>query len=588
MRALEGAEPQPRPLRLFGVPQGSGFGPSSYTEAPSGEPAILSAVMRADNSPFDLCRVLLSLLEKVCKFDTALNHTPGLAISVVPVLTEMLSEFGDCCGPGGGAGPGGGGGASGGDLARGWTEEPVALVQRMLLRSVLHLMSLGVGQGEALPDPLRQNMADLLRATLKIRGGLERQADPFAPRPKRTVQEVREEFSFSRQLHRSLLLPELLEGVLRMLLGCLQASAPNPFYLGQAVELVQEFIRHRGLELLEAAVLGLENVKGGAQRGGEVAVGTGTGDRARALVSGVVRIISAVKKAKAEQLHQTVCARRRHRRCQYSHFLHHHRDLSGLPVSAFRQASRRNPFEDEDRDDGDGEGDGEGAPYPERCCCLAACSHRCLRLLKLLPPGGPASLEILAGLQAVGVCCCMDPRSVVGPLLGAFRAPGLRPYQALVLGVLSRLVLEQLGGGQLSERARQAACNICSADGGDPAHAPLSPAHRGPAQGVLANREADDALWKWEALRVYQCLAFGEDPHLALQTAGHVCQLALRGNAAVQWQLYAHVFGPALQRGVELAHRAHEPPGSAPQGRDLPVEVLQVYLQTLPVLLKSR
>ncbi|XP_035260055.1 lysosomal-trafficking regulator-like isoform X3 [Anguilla anguilla] len=592
MSALERAEPQPRPPRLFGGPQGPGS--SSHAEAP-GEPAALSAVVRSDNSPFDLCRVLLSLLEKVCKFDTALNHNPGLAVGVVPVLTEMLTEFGDCCGPGGGAG----GGAV--DLARGWTEEPVALVQRMLLRSVLHLMSLGVGQGEALPDHLRQNLADLLRATLKIRSGLERQADPFAPRPKRTVQEVRDDFSFSRRLHRALLLPELLEGVLRVLLGCLQASAPNPFFLGQAVELVQEFVRHRGLELLEAAVLGLE-APGGPR---DPAVEAQAGDRARALVGGVVRIVSAVKKAKAEQLHQSVCARRRHRRCQYSHFLHHHRDLSGLPVSAFRRASRRNPFEDEE---GEGaEEEEEGTPYPERCCCLAACCHRCLRLLQRLPAGGPASLEILAGLQAVGVCCCMDPRWVVGPLLAAFRAPGLRPYQAHVLAVLSRLVLEQLGGGQLSERARQAACNICSVDSGSllpglrealggpagpapsPSPASLGPACRGQAQGVLADREADDALWKWEALRAYQELAFGEDPQLALQTAGHVCQLVVRGNAAVQWQLYTHVFGPALQRGVDLAHCAHELGGSAPPpAQALPVEVLQVYLQTLPALLKSR
>ncbi|KAJ8365985.1 hypothetical protein SKAU_G00148160 [Synaphobranchus kaupii] len=583
MSALERAEPQPRP-RLFGGPQGPGS--SSFSEAP-GEPAVLSAVVRADNSPFDLCRVLLSLLEKVCKFDTALNHNPGLAVSVVPALTEMLTEFGDCCGPGGGAG---------GDLARGWTEEPIALVQRMLLRSVLHLMSLGVSQGEALPDHLRQNLTDLLRATLKIRSGLERQADPFAPRPKRTLQEVRDEFSFSRRLHRALLLPELLEGVLRVLLGCLQVSASNPFFLGQAVELVQEFVRHRGLELLEVAVLGLEAP--GAER--DPAVGAQTADRARALVGGVVRIISAVKKAKAEQLHQSVCARRRHRRCQYSHFLHHHRDLSGLPASAFRLASRQNPFEDEEQGE---EGEGEGAPYPERCCCLAACAHRCLRLLRRLPAGGPASLEILAGLQAVGVCCCMDPRSVVGPLLAAFRAPGLRPYQTHVLAVLSRLILEQLGGGQLSERARQASCNICTLEeplGGTPpppsSSSSLSPSSRGQgqAQGVLPNREADDALWKWEALQAYQELAFGGDPQLALQTAGHVCQLALRGNAAVQWQLYAHIFNPALQRGVDLAHRAHELEGSAPppsaqaNAQAPPIEVLQVYLQTLPALLKTR
>ncbi|XP_036404355.1 LOW QUALITY PROTEIN: lysosomal-trafficking regulator-like [Megalops cyprinoides] len=585
MSALEKAERHPR---LFSSRV-------TDSEAPT-DPAALSVFIRADNSPFDLCRVLLSLLEKVCKFDTSLNHNPALAVSVVPTLTDMLTEFGDCCGPGGG---GAGGGA---DLAGGWTEEPIALVQRMLLRTVLHLMSLGAGQGEAPPDRLRQNLTDLLRATLKIRACLERQADPFAPRPKRTLQEVLEDFSFSRYRHRAMLLPDLLEGVLQILLSCLQSSAANPFFFSQAVELLHEFVRHRGLELLEAGVLRLEAL--GCR---DPAVSGEAADRARELVGGVTRIVSAVKKVKAEQLHQSVCARRRHRRCQYSHFLHHHRDLSGLPASAFRQAAPRGPFEEEEGEEDAAKG--TEAAYPERCCCLAAFAHQCLRLLERLPPGGSTSLQVLAGLQAVGVCCCMDPRSVVGPLLHAFRAPGLRSYQAHVLAILGRLLLEQLGGGRLSERARQASCNICEADGGhlprpdddapagdgDPVPASSSPSPSCRPQGILPNRGAEDALLKWAALEAYRDLAFGEDRQLSLQIAGHVCHLALRGNAAVQWQLYTRIFSPALQRGVELAHRAHEAavssasaPACSSGGQSLPVEVLQVYLQALPALLKSR
>ncbi len=119
-----------------------------------------------------------------------INHNPGLAVSVVPTLTEILTEFGDCCGPGGG----GGGGID--ELAGGWTEEPIALVQRMLLRTILHLMFVDVGQNETLPDNLRRSLTDLLRATLKIRTCLEKQADPFAPRPKKTLQEIQEDFPF--------------------------------------------------------------------------------------------------------------------------------------------------------------------------------------------------------------------------------------------------------------------------------------------------------------------------------------------------------------------------------------------------------
>ncbi|KAM3863351.1 lysosomal-trafficking regulator [Diretmus argenteus] len=558
------------------------------------DPAAMSIFNRMENSPFDLCHVLLSLLEKVCKFDMSINHNPGLAISVVPTLTEILTEFGDCCGPGGV------GGAGAEELAGGWTEEPIALVQRMLLRTILHLMSVDISQSETLPDSLRRSLTDLLRATLKIRSCLDRQSNPFAPRPKKTLQEVQDDFSFSRYRHRALLLPELLEGVLQVLLGCLQASTPNPFFFSQALELIHEFVQHRGLELFEATVLRLE----GLGRARDSEVGGEASERLRGLIAGVLKIISAVKKAKSEQLHQSVCARRRHRRCEYSHFLHHHRDLSGLPVSAFKQAARRNPFEEE----GDGKEGvvGDAVRYPERCCCLAACAHQCLRLLQRLSPSGPAVLQVLAGVQAVGICCCMDPCSVVGPLLHAFQAPGLRSYQSHILSVLGRLILDQLGGGQPSEKAKLASCNICTLDSsqlpsleetlqqGDPSATSPSLSYR--SQGILpSGGGAEDMLWKWDALEAYQELVFGEDWQLSQQIAGHVCHLTLRGNAIVQWQLYTHIFNPVLQRGVELAHHAQQlgvstvcTQACSYHAQCLPVEVLLIYLQTLPALLKSR
>ncbi|XP_056326307.1 lysosomal-trafficking regulator isoform X1 [Danio aesculapii] len=585
LEAMGTIEPSQPHLRLFG----------SHTMDPNmlSDPTTLSIFNRMENSPFDLCHVLLSLLEKVCKFDMTINHNPGLAVSVVPTLTEILTEFGDCCGPSGG----GGGGID--ELAGGWTEEPIALVQRMLLRTILHLMFVDVGQNETLPDNLRRSLTDLLRATLKIRTCLERQADPFAPRPKKTLQEIQEDFSFSRYRHRALLLPELLQGVLQLLLGCLQASAPNPFFFSQSLELVHEFVQHRGLELFEVTALRLEALA----EAHNSEVSNEASEHLRCLIADVLKIISAVKRAKSEQLHQSVCARRRHRRCEYSHFLHHHRDLSGLPVSAFKQAARRNPFE-EDSKGNDGE-----VRYPERCCCLAACAHQCLRLFQRLSPSGPAVLQVLAGVQAVGICCCMDPRSVIAPMLQAFQAPGLRSYQSHVLSVLSRLVLEQLGGGQPSEKAKLASCNICTLDssqllgleetlqGCGPKKEPNlstspSPSYR--SQGILPSGGAEDILWKWDALEAYQELVFGEDWHLSQQIASHVCQLTLRGNAVVQWQLYTHIFNPVLQRGVELTHHAQQLGVSTTCSQVcsyhthcLPAEVLLVYLQTLPALLKS-
>ncbi|KAF7710729.1 hypothetical protein HF521_009601 [Silurus meridionalis] len=556
------------------------------------DPTAFSILNNIANSPFDLCQVLLSLLEKICKFDMTINHNPGLTVSVVPKLTEILTEFCDCCGPGAESDREGVD-----ELAAGWAEEPVALVQRMLLRTILHLMSLDIGQSEVLPNNLQQSLSDALRAILKIRTCLDRQANPFAPRTKKTLQEVQENVFISSLRHQALLLPELLEGVLQFLLGYLETSAPNPFFFSQALELIHEFVQHHGLELFEETCLHLEALANtcDSEMSGDVS------ERLNGIISGVLKIISVVKRARSEQIHQTSCARRRHRRCEYSQLLHHHHDTSGLPATAFKQETQHQ-IGDRTEDNG------WQVCYPEHVCILAVCAHQCLRLLQRLSPSGPAVLQILAGVQAVGICCCIDPRSVVAPLLHVFQAPSLCTYQFYILNVLSRLVLEQLGGEEPSLKARLTSCDICILDSsqkldiekilkerelGKELTSSTSLFSSYQSQDVLPSRGFEDLLWKWDALKAYQEVVFGEDWQLSKQIANHVCQLTLRGNAVIQWKLYTYIFNPMLQRGVELAGHAHKLGVSKTCSQvcshhtQLPVEVLLVYLQVLPCLLKS-
>ncbi|XP_010188629.1 PREDICTED: lysosomal-trafficking regulator-like, partial [Mesitornis unicolor] len=488
------------------------------------EPASEVAESSVGNSPFDLCRVLLSLLEKVCGFDVTVNHSSALSASVVPTLTEFLSGFGDPCS------------ASGSTenvvVSAGWTEEPVALVQRMLFRTVLHLLSLDISNTEAMPDNLRRNLTDLLKAALKIRICLENQPDPFAPGLQKTLQQpVQDDFVFSRYHHRALLLPEVIEGVLQVLICCLQSAASNPLYFSQAIDLVHEFIQHQGFGLFEVTVLQMERLCAK----NEGAAGEAS-ERLKGLVSSIMKIISTVKKVKSEQLHQSMCTRKRHRRCEYSHFMHHHRDLSGLSVSAFKSQASRNPFETSD---------GE-VHYPDRCCCVAVCAHQCLRLLQQVSLSSTC-VQILSGVHNVGICCCMDPRSVIVPLLHASKLPTLKNFQQHILNILNKFVLDQLGGAEASPKMTQASCNICGVDGdqlaqlgdawqGSTGDAGLAPSPSCRAQGILPSSGSEDVLLRWDALEAYQDVAFEEDQ--------------LRGR--------------------------------------LPAEVLQVYLQTLPVLLKSR
>ncbi|XP_006895440.1 PREDICTED: lysosomal-trafficking regulator [Elephantulus edwardii] len=549
------------------------------------EPAASAIISAMNNSPFDLCHVLLSLLEKVCKFDVAVNHGLGLMAGVVPTLTEFLAGFGDCCGPSGSL--------DSQVVSAGWTEEPLALVQRMLFRTVLHLMSVDISTAETMPESLKKNLTQVLRAALRIQACLERQPNPFAPRQKKTLQEVEDAFVFSQCRHRALVLPELLEGVLQILACCLQSAASNPFYFSQAMDLVQEFIHHQGFHLFETAVLQMEWL---VLRDG---VPPETSEHLRALIAGVVKIISTVKKVKSEQLHHSVCTRKWHRRCEYSHFLHHHRDLSGLLVSAFKSQGSSNPFEE--TADGD-------VHYPERCCCLAVCAHQTLRLLQQVSLTSTC-VHILSGVHSAGICCCMDPKSVIIPLLHAFKLPALKNFQQHILNILNKLILDQLGGAEVPQKIKKAACNICTVDADQLAtleevlqdHACdaesvsklSSPFFR--CQGILPSSGAEDLLWKWDALEAYRDFVFEEDRLQSVQIANHICTLIQKGNVVVRWKLYKCVFNPVLQRAAELAHHCQHLSSAVARTHDcshhspcLPQEVLQVYLKTLPALLRSR
>ncbi|XP_055491132.1 lysosomal-trafficking regulator isoform X3 [Leucoraja erinacea] len=546
------------------------------------EPSILS---RVANTPFDLCHILLSLLEKVCKFDMALNHNPALAASVVPTLTEFLARFGNCCNSNI---------SEAEEFATGWTTEPAALVQRMLLRTVLHLMSVEINCRSNMPDTLRRNIVDLLRTTLKIRNCIEKRPDPFVPQPKKTLQELSKDISFSSSHHKLLLLPELLEVVLQILLCTLQSASNNPFFFSQAMDLVHEFTQHHGFELFESTVLEMETLITKNEPQSKEAA-----EHIKSLIGNVMKIISIVKKVKSEQLHQSVCTRKRHRRCEYSQFMHHHRDLSGLPVAAFKTQQSKNPF--------DTALDGEIC-YPNRCCCIAVCAHQCLRLLQEVSLTSTC-VQILSGVHSVGICCCMDPRSVIAPMLYAMKSQSLKNSHVHILNILSKFILEQLGGGEISVKMKRASCNICTVDSsqapdiaeglhegiiGIGSSSSLSnPNFR--SDGILPSRGSRDMLWSWEALEAYQDLLFIEDAQLSLQVASHICYLIQKGNAVVKWQLYTHVINSVLQKGVELSHHGQQlrVTTSCTQAYNhhikyLSRDVLQLHLHTLPSLFQSK
>ncbi|XP_075057049.1 lysosomal-trafficking regulator [Mixophyes fleayi] len=529
-------------------------------------------------SPFDLCQILLSLLEKVCKFDITLNHSSSLSACVIPALIECLSGFGDCYAP------------VRGTLLKSWTEEPVALVQRMLFRTILCLLCVDISCKDVMPDNLRKNLTDLLRTSLKFKSYLNENPELYH---NQLVQEVVDKLKLPIYKHHAFLIPELLEGVLQIILSCLKCAAPNPLYFSQAIELLHDFIQNSGFDHFENTILQMEYI--GLQYKD---LYSQAANHVLVLISSVTKIIGVIKKVKSEQLHQSTCTRKRHRRCEFSHFMHHHRDLSGLPVSLFKSQIFKNPFEEDVHGD---------VLYPERSCCIAVCAHQCLHLLQRASDVGTC-LQILLCIQNVGICCCMDPSSVITPLLYAFKQPVLKNVQHQIQTILTNLVLDQLGGGEHSPTVKQVSCNICFMDGDHLAE--LQDTIHGKTdctsvtdlcgtssrfQGVLPSSGSEDMMWKWDSLEAYRGPVFDNDPVLSLHIADHICHLIQKGNAVIKWKLYSLIFSGVLQRGVEMAHDSQQKGISTICSQTdschktcLPEEVLKIYLNVLPELLKSR
>ncbi|XP_069810685.1 lysosomal-trafficking regulator [Dendropsophus ebraccatus] len=512
----------------------------------------VTSVSHGEASPFHLGHILLSLLEKVCRLDILLNHSSSLSVCIIPALIEFMSEVGSYSGPGPAA------------LGRGWSDEAVALVQRMLLHTVLRLVSADISHKDAMPDNLRKNLNDLLRTSLKLKK-FDSAQDSVA--------------DLCRCRHGAFLIPDLLESVFQILLSCLRCAAPNPLYFSHCIELVHDFIQNGGFVLFENAVLQMESL--GLQCED---LQSQAADHLIILISHVLKIVGLIKKVKSEQLHQSMCTRKRHRRCDFSHFMHHHRDLSGLPISLFKN-----------------ENVGGEAEYPERSCCIAVCLHHCLRLLHSISTT-PICLQILLGVQNAGICCCMDPLSVITPLLYAFKVPAFQPMQQHILSILAAFLLDQLGGGKISGVLKQqASCNMCAMDIDHFSGLQETAAGTGVCsapyrlQGVLPGRGSEDMMWKWDSLEAYQEVVFSQDLELSLQIAGHICHLIQEGNAVIQWKLYTLLLNGVLQRGVAMVHHCQQPaaPSMFPHQPDIKqkadlLQVLKVYLKSLPELLKSR
>uniref|UniRef100_UPI00358DFC63 lysosomal-trafficking regulator-like n=1 Tax=Myxine glutinosa TaxID=7769 RepID=UPI00358DFC63 len=529
--------------------------------------------LNSSGSPFELCRVLLSLLNKMCS-SCYLVHSgqrgQTLTVGIIPSLLRFLGALGE---------------ETGGAFVAGWTGESVALIQRMLLRCILRILVAMVSSSRADHDEsnmevLQTAASDLLQAAkttqLELKRASRQPASPFSPKPKCTEEEVLQTKQVESDTetgvvatghHTAFLGPELLHGTLQIALSAVCASGSNPFFLSQTMEFLREFVSGHGFKLYHEALLSLEKLLPFGQTFPQVCHTPVLRDARfyiRVLIADVTAVIVAVKKARINRtcpspLYGANAHRKRHhhrlRQSTSPVNEHHHSDLSGQPAftSGLHSNHSPNPFDLESLNNDrillgvEEEEDDANDSVSSEHCCVALFAARCLSVASMATSLEVAS-RVLVAVRKAGVCCCLDPREVVRPVFrcicGPVGAAGGRAFQQYALAVLARLMLDQLGGhasGLDPETKLHVGqqCTFCS------------PEYVSSSSDL---KDVEQVRRRWEILENYTGLVLGDaGPLTALLVVRHASYLARNGCGELRRQVFVHVMAPLLRQGAEAA-----------------------------------
>ncbi|XP_078001240.1 lysosomal-trafficking regulator-like [Glandiceps talaboti] len=559
-------------------------------------------------SPVDLCLVLLSLLEKLSSSEiTSSSSRNSVAISMIPQLirlSTLLNKFPGCKGEG-----------KPDDthdvemeFAEGWEEDTVTVLQRVILRIILKLCAITcLHQNGCSALSNNGTLTSILELAIDINNKLKLSVSEKNDRP--LIEGVEDDHRLGH-LHRKVsdsflshssylqtpfgidqklsFVCEVLQGLLLLISSIMQNLPVNLTFMSQTLHLLHEFSSSQGYTLYTTAIreleCTLEKLKSTDREYHQVR------DFISALISNLTKVMSAVKKAKVEYIHIMTCLKRKHRKCEFSRFMHHHHNVCGLSCLAYEETSHS-------MYDSLGSFDAPGfvtAACAEKCCIAAAAEV----LLRVFENSSCkfTQLTILSNLEMTGICCCMKPDSIISPLLSKLseRPVAVRSY---VFNFINKAILEQLGGGVNIPTIGNEACNICSDIElqsnrnsliGSSTELVIGsyPDNLDSAIGSDASTHDEEQHTKWRVLSKYKDLLLSDDENISVPVAKHLLNLVSHGNSIIKKVLFLQVFLPSFE--VTKATTLGENSQRRPSGKELmSMAVLEHCFNALPPLLTS-
>ncbi|KAL8559615.1 hypothetical protein ACOMHN_008326 [Nucella lapillus] len=236
-------------------------------------------------------------------------------------------------------------------------------------------------------------------------------------------------------------------------------------------------------------------------------------------VKWLCNLIHCLKVVKVNYIHAIKCLKRRHRNCEYGLFFHHHHDIFGAPLELVVMGSEESSHMQSKLGD-------------PSLCQLAKWSYLLLDCLKK-SRAKSTRLLILCALCEEGMCCCLQPASVVNVLVPL--VPELSPaVKNYALETLNTMLLDQFGG--VVEDV--VTCSQCSPE---KQVTPL-PIDSGFASSDVVERPEHKSLLRWRSLRLLCKYVLSVSESIALSVAKHLITLAVRGNRSIREELFFGIY----------------------------------------------
>ncbi|KAK6183248.1 hypothetical protein SNE40_010762 [Patella caerulea] len=362
------------------------------------------------------------------------------------------------------------------------------------------------------------------------------------------------------------LVEDVINGTVMLFEIIFQHLPFNPTFINEAIGLMDLFAQNDGfnymkylVEMIDIEVFGVESK---------------SVENVDNIVKFIGNLINTLKILKVNYVHAVKCLKHRHRNCDYSVYYDHHHGILGMAASlkedtetvgqkadgktftrldSIKHGTSQTKVEDIFKSFLSSEGSSKSASETHSDCAVAVWSGYLLDLVSIVK-NKRMQVQLLTTLSNPGVCCCLQPKSVINvlvPLLPQLSSAMSNFY----LETLINLLLNNFQGITDPKKSVQhptSLCQQCFIQDSPTSQASVDISKSlildsGFSSSDLIAAKKQRSLQRWRPLRQLRDYVLAGDNNLALVVSKQLIVLAVKGNNDIKEELFFGIYQQVLK-----------------------------------------